>query len=111
MFPPDVRAILEKIRATIRQVSPRAEEKISYNIPAFVLEKRRIYFAAFKNHIGIYPPVRGDEKLLTELLPYRGEKGNLKFPLEKRMPYSLIKRIARSLLSAPKPAKPRSDAK
>jgi uncharacterized protein YdhG (YjbR/CyaY superfamily) len=100
-FPPGVQDVLEKIRVTIRQTSPKAQEKISYNIPAFVSEKRRIYFAAFKNHIGIYPPVRGDAKLMKDVLQYRGEKGNLKFPFEEKMPYALIKRIAKAMLQAP----------
>lgn len=97
-FPPEVQVILEKVRSTIRGVSPEAEERISYNIPAFVLEKRRIYFAAFKNHIGVYPPVRGDAKLLKELSAYRNEKGNLKFAYDERVPYPLIRRVAKALL-------------
>jgi len=56
-----------------------------------------IYFAGFKNHIGIYPPVRGDESLTRDLLPYRGEKGNLKVPLDQPMPYDLIQRVAEAL--------------
>jgi uncharacterized protein YdhG (YjbR/CyaY superfamily) len=83
-FPPDVRAILEKIRVMIRESVPEAEEKISYNMPAFALDGDLIYFAAFKKHIGIFPPVRGDKKLAKELSPYRGDKGNLKFPSTSR---------------------------
>jgi uncharacterized protein YdhG (YjbR/CyaY superfamily) len=92
-FPPEVRAILEKIRSTIREVIPEARERISYRMPAFSLQGDVIYFAAFKNHIGIYPPVRADEKLKKALAPYRGEKGNLKFPLDEPIPYALIRRV------------------
>jgi uncharacterized protein YdhG (YjbR/CyaY superfamily) len=92
-FSPDVQAILEKIRLTIREAAPQAEEKISYKMPAFTLDGDLIYFAAFKKHIGIYPPVQGDEKLSKELSRYKGEKGNLKFPLDEPIPYDLIRRV------------------
>ena len=93
---PDVRATMEKIRATIRAAAPDAEEKISYQIPTFTLMGNLIHFAAFKKHIGVYPPVKGDEKLEAELSPYRGEKGNLKFPLDEPIPYKLIGRIVKA---------------
>jgi uncharacterized protein YdhG (YjbR/CyaY superfamily) len=95
-FSPEVQSILGKIRLTIRRAAPEAGERISYRMPAFTLGGRDlIYFAAFKNHIGLYPPVKGDEKLRRETSPYRGEKGNLKFPLEERVPYTLIGRIVK----------------
>jgi uncharacterized protein YdhG (YjbR/CyaY superfamily) len=97
-FPDDVQAILEKIRATIRKAAPEAKEKISYQIPAFTMDGDLIYFAAFKQHIGMYPPVRGDEKLQKDLARYRGEKGNLRFPLDEPMPYALITRIVKARL-------------
>lgn len=95
--PSEVQAILKKIRATIRKVAPMAEEKISYRIPTFTLEGRiLIHFAAFKNHIGIYPPVRETPELIAETEPYRGEKGNLQFPLAQPIPYDLIRKITRA---------------
>lgn len=94
-FPPDVQSILEKIRLTIRKAVPQAEEKISYKMPAFTLDGDLIYFAAFKKHIGVFPPVRGDEKLNKEISRYRGEKGNLKFPLDEPIPYGLIARVVK----------------
>lgn len=94
-FPPDVRAIFERIRATIREAVPQAVETICYNMPAFALEGDLVYFAAFKKHIGVYPPVRGDAKLDRELARYRGEKGNLKFPLEEPIPYEVVRRVVR----------------
>lgn len=92
-FAPDVQQILERIRLTIREVVPQAQEKISYQMPCFAQNGNIIYFAAFKKHIGIYPPVEGSAKLREKLLPYRGEKGNLKFPLDEPMPYDLIKEV------------------
>src|SRR5262249_2706859 len=94
-FSPEVQTILKKIRLTISKAAPQAEEKISYTMPAFTLDGDLIYFAAFKKHIGIYPPVRGDEKLDQELAGYRGEKGNLKFPLDEPIPYELIRRVVK----------------
>jgi uncharacterized protein YdhG (YjbR/CyaY superfamily) len=93
-FPPDVQEILQKIRATIAKAIPQASEKISYRMPAFALDGDVIYFAAFKQHIGVYPPVR-DAKLQKELARYAGPKGNLQFPLAQRIPYALIGRIAK----------------
>ena len=92
-FPPDVQAILQKIRTTIAKAIPKAQEKISYRIPAFALDGD--YFAAFKKHIGVYPPVR-DAKLRKEIARYAGPKGNLQFPLTERIPYALIGRIAKA---------------
>src|SRR5262249_5154788 len=98
-FPDELQAILQKIRRTIRKAAPRAEEKISYKMPAFTMDGDLIYFEAFKKHIGIFPPVRGDAKLNKELLPYRGEKGNLKFPLNEPIPYELIGRVVKFRLA------------
>ncbi len=94
--PPAIRPILDKIRATIRKAAPKAEERISYRMPAFFQSGVLVYFAAFQKHIGMYPPVRGDEKLNKELSPYRGPKGNLQFPLDEPIPYGLIQRIVRA---------------
>jgi uncharacterized protein YdhG (YjbR/CyaY superfamily) len=94
-YSPDVQGILEKIRATVREAAPQAKEKISYRMPAFTQDGILIYFAAFKNHIGIYPPVQGDEKLKKKLARYRGPKGNLKLPLDEHIPYELIRSLVK----------------
>lgn len=90
-----VQPILQRIRAIVREEAPDAVEAVSYRMPAFMLGGALLYFAAFKKHIGVYPPVRGDAALLQALAPYRGEKGNLSFPLADAMPYELIRRVAR----------------
>jgi uncharacterized protein YdhG (YjbR/CyaY superfamily) len=92
-FAPEVQSILENIRLTIREAAPQAEEKISYRMPAFAQDGILVYFAAFKNHIGMYPPIQADAKLNKELARYRGEKGNLRFPLDEPIPYDLIRRL------------------
>jgi uncharacterized protein YdhG (YjbR/CyaY superfamily) len=94
-FPPDVQTILQRIRLTINQAAPDAHETISYNMPAFTLQGTLVYFAAFKKHIGFYPPVRADTKLAKAISPYAGEKGNLRFPLDQPVPYDLIAKIVK----------------
>jgi uncharacterized protein YdhG (YjbR/CyaY superfamily) len=94
-FPPHVQEILQTIRQTIRRAAPEAAETISYRMPAFKQNGILLYFAAFKNHIGLYPPIRGDAALIKAVAPYAGEKGNLRFPLDRPIPYDLIERIAR----------------
>jgi uncharacterized protein YdhG (YjbR/CyaY superfamily) len=94
-FSPEVQVILERIRLTIRNAAPEAQETISYKIPAFRLNGVLVYFAAFKKHVGLYPPVRGDARLVEAASTYAGEKGNLQFPLDQPIPYGLIERIVK----------------
>jgi len=104
-FSPEVQAILKRIRSTIRNAAPDAQETISYNMPTFTLNGALVHFAAFKKHIGFYPPVRGDAKLENASSTYAGEKGNLRFPLDRPIPYGLIEelvkfRVKQNLLKA-----------
>ena len=92
---PQVRHVLKRLRATIRAVAPTAQERIRYGMPAFFLMGALVYFAAFKNHIGLYPPVTGDSKLAKAAARYAGPKGNLRFPLAQPIPYELVARIVR----------------
>lgn len=92
--------VLRQVLALIQKAVPAAEPTISYSIPAFRLERVFIYAAAFKSHIGIFPPVR-DAKLRAELKPYANDKGNLRFDLAKPIPRALIARVAKA---AAKPA-------
>ena len=94
-FAPEVQAILERIRSTVHEAAPASQETISYQIPAFTLNGVLVYFAAFKKHIGFYPPVRGDAALEKAVSRYVGEKGNLQFPLDEPIPYALISRIVK----------------
>ena len=92
-FPPDVQAILQAIRAIVREAAPDAVETISYQMPTFRLNGNLVHFAAYKNHIGLYPTPSGTEHFRTELAPYQGGKGSIRFPLSQPMPYDLIRRI------------------
>jgi uncharacterized protein YdhG (YjbR/CyaY superfamily) len=105
-FSTEVQAILERIRFTIRNAAPDAQETISYEIPTFRLNGALVYFAAFKKHIGFYPPVRGDARLEKAISTYAGEKGNLKFPLDQPIPYGLIGRIVKLKVKQNSPKKP-----
>lgn len=90
--PPAVRPILEAIRTTVRNAAPAAEECISYGMPAYFLDGVLVYFAAFKKHIGFYPPIR-DKSLRVASAGYAGPKGNLQFPLSEPIPHALITKI------------------
>jgi uncharacterized protein YdhG (YjbR/CyaY superfamily) len=94
-FPADVQAVLEKVRATIHKATPEARETISYQMPAFKQQGILIYFAAWKKHIGLYPPISGDKALEKAVARYAGPKGNLQFPLDEPIPYDLIERIVK----------------
>jgi len=93
--PIEVRPVLESIRATVRKAAPEAEERISYRIPAFFLNGALVYFAAFKKHIGFYPPIR-DESLQPLIVNYAGPKGNLQFPLSEPIPLALIAKLVKA---------------
>jgi uncharacterized protein YdhG (YjbR/CyaY superfamily) len=101
---PKVRAILRKIRTIVKQRVPAATECISYRMPSFRTGRVFMHYAAFKQHVGVYPPVR-DPALAKALAPYLAGKGNLQFPLDRPMPYALIGRIAAAL--AKQAAEPR----
>jgi uncharacterized protein YdhG (YjbR/CyaY superfamily) len=94
-FPADVQAVLQDVRETIRQAAPEAKETISYMMPALRQHGILVYFAAWKKHIGMYPPISGDEALEKALARYAGPKGNLQFPLDEPMPFDLIERIVK----------------
>ena len=93
--PEEVQGILKKIRQTIREEVPDATEAISYQMPAFKLNGNLVYFAALKNHIGFYPTPSGIEALAREFEAYRSTKGAVQFPLNKPIPYDLIRKVVR----------------
>ena len=94
-FPEDIQKILEEIRATIKAAAPDAEEKISYQMPTFYLNGNLIHFAAFKNHIGIYPTPSGTQAFKDEISMYQGAKGSIRLPIDEPMPLELISRIVK----------------
>lgn len=89
--------VIKRIVSLVSKSVPGSTQVISYNIPAFKLQRVFMYCAAFKSHIGIYPPLRDDKQLRTALEPYANAKGNLSFPLDEPIPYDLITRLAKAL--------------
>jgi uncharacterized protein YdhG (YjbR/CyaY superfamily) len=97
-FPPDVRGVLERVRAAIRAGVPDAEEKVRYGIAAFMLGGRyAIHFAGWKRHVGLYPVGPLDGELEAEVAPYRAEKDSLHFRYADPIPYDLITRLSAEL--------------
>ncbi|MBS7807829.1 DUF1801 domain-containing protein [Variovorax sp. PCZ-1] len=94
---PATRQLLLRIQKEIKTRVPQAQECISYNIPAFKLRRTFVYFAAFKKHIGMYPPITQDQALIQETADLRGPKGNLSFPYDQELPINLIGRVALAL--------------
>src|ERR1035437_756910 len=94
-FPENVQDRLEKIRRTIRGVAPGAQETISYQMPAFKMEGKILaYFAAFSDHISIYPIPEGDDDFNKDIARYITGKGTLQFPLNKPLPFDIVGKIA-----------------
>lgn len=112
-FPKEIQEKLEALRTTIRDAAPDAEEKISYQMPAFALNGNLVYFAAFKNHIGFYPTSSGIAAFKDEVSAYKGSKGAVQFPLNQPLPLDLVSRIVRFRVAenvAAAAAKPRKSS-
>lgn len=92
-FPSEVQEILKKIRTTIKDAAPEAEEAIKYGMPTFVFHGNLVYFGAFTHHIGFYPVPTGIEAFKQELSVYKMGKGSIQFPFDKPMPFDLITKI------------------
>jgi len=88
--------MLRELRQAIKSAVPKAEEKISYQMPFYAYHGRLIYFAAHRNHVGLYP-ITGREKDLyaKELRPYLAAKATLQFPIGKPLPVALIKKVVK----------------
>lgn len=98
-FPAPVQAVLRAVRSAVREAAPDAEERISYRMPAFFQHGVVVYFGAFKNHLGLFPPVR-EPMLIAQVAPYAGPKGNLRFPYSEPMPLELIAAIVQARLKS-----------
>lgn len=93
-FPVNIQDKLIKLKTTVKKAAPEAEEKISYGMPAFTFGGMMLlYFAAHKNHIGLYPYTTAIQAFKEELLPFKTAKGSIQFPHEKPLPLNLISQI------------------
>jgi len=97
--PPEVKAILRRVRSTIRKAVPAAEEVISYQIPTYKLHGGYlVYFAGWKQHYSLYPAsAHLVAAFKDDLAPYEVNKGTIRFPLSQPVPVRLIERIAQFL--------------
>jgi uncharacterized protein YdhG (YjbR/CyaY superfamily) len=94
-LPANTKSILKELRKTIKQAAPEAEELISYNMPAFKFHGGLIWYAAWKEHISLYPRTSRMEAFIKELSEYEGSKGTIKFPTNRPMPFGLISKIVK----------------
>jgi uncharacterized protein YdhG (YjbR/CyaY superfamily) len=95
-FPAETQKVLKQVRSSVKKAAPKAEETISYGMPAFTLHgSYLVYFAGYKNHIGFYPAPIGIELFKKELSKYKSGKGSVQFPLDEPMPLALITKIVK----------------
>ena len=94
-YPENMKQVLFKLREVIKEAAPGAVEKMSYNMPGYFLNGALIWFGVWKNHIGFYPRSDAMEASIEGLSAYKGTKGSVHFPLDKPMPYDLIRKIVK----------------
>lgn len=94
-FPKDIQKILRQIRATIKKAAPKSVEVISYGMPTFKQNKVLVYFAVNKNHIGFYPTANPIKVFSKELESLKTSKGAIQFPLDEKIPLTLISKITK----------------
>jgi len=94
--PKAIQGKLKELRAVIRKTAPKAEERISYSMPYYGYKGRLVYFAAFKNHIGLYLPPPIIEEHQQELKDYGTSKSAVRFPFDKKLPVALIKKLVKA---------------
>ncbi len=92
-FSPEIQEKLQSLRKVIREIAPDAGEKISWQMPTFILNGNLVHFAANKNHIGFYPGPSGIEAFKERLPEFKYSKGAIQFPYNKPMPFDLIREI------------------
>ena len=94
-FPSSTKVLLKKIRETVKEVAPQAEELISYNMPGFRWNGMLVWYAAYKQHIGFYPTPSAIKTFAQELSQFKTSKGAIQFPIDKPIPASLVKKIVK----------------
>lgn len=94
-YPPPVQKMLKQLRAAIRKAAPKAEESISYMMPAYKLHGPLVYFGAYEKHIGFYPTGSGVAAFQQEISSYKSSKGAIQFPLDQTLPLALVEKIVK----------------
>ncbi len=96
--PKEVQSKLKELRAAIRKAAPAADEYISYGIPYYHFRGRLAYFSIAKRHIGFYVPTPVIEEHKNELTEYETSKATVRFPLDKKLPIALIRKLIKARL-------------
>ena len=99
-FPPNARKMMVKLKATIKTLAPKAQETITWRMPTFKLNGNLVHFAGYKHHIGLYPGAEAIVAFKKYLSPYKHSKGAIRFPLDKPIPYGLVKKIVKFRVKA-----------
>jgi uncharacterized protein YdhG (YjbR/CyaY superfamily) len=95
-FPKETQKLLKQVRSTIKKAAPKAEESISYGMPAYKLNgKPLVYFGGYEHHIGFYATPTGHSAFKKELSKYKEGKGSVQFPVDEPMPLDLVAKIVR----------------
>ena len=97
-YPEPVKDILQELRSVIHEEAPETGEKISYGIPTFTFHGNLVHFSAYEKHIGFYPGASPIAKFAKELKPYETSKGTVRFPIDKPLPYPLIRKMVQSAI-------------
>jgi uncharacterized protein YdhG (YjbR/CyaY superfamily) len=93
--PEDIQPVLQQMRDIIRKAAPKAQEVISYAMPAYKQHGVLVYFAGYKQHIGFYPTGSGIRAFTEEIKDYKSSKGAVQFPLDKPLPKALITKMVK----------------
>lgn len=98
---PEQRAVLEKLRQTIRAVAPEVVEGISYGLAGFKLNGRPlVYFGAWEKHCALYPgSVATARKFQDQLKKFETSKGTIRFTPEKPLPTALVKKLVKARIA------------
>ena len=96
----DKRAALQRLRTTIQAAAPRAEECISYQLPAFRLDgKLLVWFGASAKHCAFYPGAVV-EAHKDELNDFDTSKGTIRFQADNPLPATLVRRLVKARIAA-----------
>lgn len=94
-FPKETQVILQQVRTCILKAAPKAEEVIAYGMPGYKLNGPLVYFAGYKGHIGFYATPSGHDAFQKELSKYKMGKGSVQFPIEEKIPLTLITKMVK----------------